>query len=206
MDAAPPAIVAEPDAQMRPAPPLEADRSSQSHVVDLGVATFLKSGIADAGVTGVAPFVAVGLGPDVFLRVAGAVGQQPASDRHLTWLTGRLAACAATAGNYAVGSGLRLDLCGGASVGATIVASTSAGPAQTLPYADVGPSVDLRAELGPSAALLLGVGAGVEVARGSFVDAAGASVEPPLLTLDVEVALSWTLPGEDRSRLSAKAP
>jgi hypothetical protein len=205
MDATPPAIVAEPDAQMRAVPPIEPEGAPRSHVVDLGVASFLKSGIADGGVTGVAAFVAAGLGRDVFLRIAGAVGQRPATDRHLTWLAGRLDACAATTGNYAEGSGLRLDLCGGADVGATVVASSSASPARTLPYVDLGPSVDLRAELGPSAAFLLGVGAGVELARGSFVDATGTTFEPPLLTLDVEVAFSWTLPGEDSRRLSAKA-
>ncbi len=207
MDAAPPpTIVAQPDTLQRSAAsPIEPDERPRAHAVDLGVATFLKSGIAASGVTGVSPFVAAELGRDILLRVAGAMGQPPASDLHFTWLAGRLDICSETHGNYAAGSGLRFDLCGGADVGATIILSTTASPTQTLPFVDVGPSVDLRAELGPSAAFLVRVGAGINIARNSFVDFNGENLQPPLATIDVELALSWTLPGQSRTSLSASA-
>jgi hypothetical protein len=207
MDAAPPPpIVAEPQTQMRVTAASEPDEPHRAHAVDLGFATFLKSGIADSGVTGISPFVTSEVGRDIFVRVAASVGQAPASGLHLTWVAGRVDTCSANAGNYAVGSGLRFDLCGGADVGATLIPSTAASPPQTLPFVDVGPSVDLRAELGPSAAFLLRVGAGVNVARASFVDSTGASFQPPLFTLDVEVALSWALGSSQADRrISASA-
>jgi hypothetical protein len=202
MDAAPPpTIVAEPETQVRTV--AEPDEPPRAHAVDLGFATFLKSGIADSGVTGISPFVTDELGRDVLVRIAVSVGQAPASGLHLTWLAGRLDTCWANSGNYAVGSGLRFDLCGGADIGSTFIPSTTASAPQTLPFIDIGPSFDLRAELGPNAAFLLRTGAGVNVARDSFVDSTGASFQPPLFTLDVEVALSWTLSSSGPRRVLA---
>jgi hypothetical protein len=199
MDAAPPPpIVIASDAQVpRPPSPIEPDEVPRAHAVDLGLATFLKSGIAASGVTGISPFVAAELGRDVLVRLAASVGQAPDSGLHLTWVAGRLDTCSEMAGNYAAGSGLRFDLCGGADAGATLVSAADGSPLQTLPFVDVGPSFDLRAELGESAAILLRAGAGINIARNSFQDASGTSFQPPLLTLDVEVALSWTLPGSE---------
>jgi hypothetical protein len=200
MDAAPPPpIVIESDTQARPpASPIEPDEAPRAHAVDLGIATFLRSGIASSGVTGISPFVAAELGRDVFVRLAASVGQAPANGLHLTWLAGRLDTCSEMAGNYAAGSGLRFDLCGGADVGATFIPSSAgSGPLQTLPFVDIGPSFDLRAELGESAAILLRAGAGISIARDSFMDASGESFQPPLLSLDVEIALSWTVPARE---------
>lgn len=168
----------------------------QAHAVDLGLATFLRSGVASGGVIGLSPFVAGDLGRDIFVRVAGSIGQPAEGGLHFTWLAGRLDTCSEALGNYATGSGLRLDLCGGADVGATFIGSNEASRAQSLPFIDIGPSADLRAETGAHAAVLLRAALGLSVARDTFVDQTGAAYEPPLLNLDLEIALSWSLSGD----------
>jgi hypothetical protein len=197
MDAAAPptAVIESHEQDGRAAASVEPQAAPQAHAVDLGLAYFLRAGIASSGVVGLSPFVTDELGRDVFLRIAASVGQAPASGLHLTWVAGRLDTCAETTGNYARGSGLRLDLCGGADVGGTFIAPVGPTPAQSQPFIDIGPSVDLRAEMGPSAAFLLRASAGLSIARDAFVDATGATFQPPLATVDIEVALSWTLPG-----------
>jgi hypothetical protein len=203
--AAPPAIV-EPQEQERPtARTVDPEPVPRAHAVDLGVATFFRSGVASSGVVGLSPFVTDELGRDVFVRIAGFVGQAPANGAQLTWVAGRLDTCAEVFGNYAAGSGLRLDLCGGADVGASLIAASSESAAQSLPYIDIGPSVDLRAEVGPSAAILLRGSAGLSIARDLFVDPTGATYQPPLATFDLEVAFSWTLPSHQPSARFAAA-
>jgi hypothetical protein len=202
MDAiVPPAAVVEPQAEERPAAaPPESEPAPRAHAVDLGVGTFILSGVATGGVVGFSPFVTDELGRDVFVRIAASVGQGPASGLHLTWVTGRLDICSESLGNYAEGAGLRLDLCGGADAGATFIASGPGTPAQSPPFIDIGPSVDLRAEVGPSAAVLLRVAAGLSIARDMFVDSTGATYEPPLATINVELAFSWTVPSGPSKR------
>jgi hypothetical protein len=170
--------------------------AAQAHAVDVGLATFFRSGVASGGVIGLSPFVADELGRDVFVRVAGSIGQPAQGGLHFTWVAGRLDTCSEALGNYPTGSALRLDLCGGADVGATFIGSSAATPAQSLPFIDIGPSVDLRAETGPHAALLLRAAFGLSVARGTFVDETGAAYKPPLANLDLEIALSWNLSGD----------
>ena len=70
---------------------------------------------------GFSPFVTDELGRDIFVRIAAYLGQAPEGGMHLTWVAGRLDTCSELLGNYAAGSGLRLDLCGGADVGATFI-------------------------------------------------------------------------------------
>ena len=170
----------------------------QAHAVDVGIASFFRSGVASGGVVGLSPFVTDELRaggvpagwrlPSGSLPNAGCphdvVVRRPASAR----AQGAL-------GNYAPGSGIRLDLCGGASVGASFIGTSAASPAQSVPLIDLGPSVDLRAEIGPHAALLLRGAFGIAIARDQFVDQTGATYEVPLANVDLQVALSWTLSG-----------
>jgi hypothetical protein len=199
--AAPPTVMTEDYAQ----PQAASSSEPEAHTVDLGVGTFLRSGIASGGVLGLSPFVTDDLGRGVFLRIAASVGQSPASSLRLTWVAGRLDTCAETLGNYPVGSGLRFDLCGGADVGESFIAPAAGRAAQSLPFVDVGPSVDLRAELGTRAALLLRAAAGINIARDLFVDATGATYQPALATVQLEVALSWTFGGGPSGTLIAAA-
>ncbi|HTB79115.1 MAG TPA: hypothetical protein VK762_37990 [Polyangiaceae bacterium] len=193
--AAPPVTITQPSDAGRPAVPWTgADESSRpAHAVDVGIASFFRSGVASGGVVGLSPFVTDELGREVFLRMAAAIGQPTESGLHMTWVAGRLDTCSETLGNYAPGSGIRLDLCGGASVGAAFIGTSAASPAQSVPLIDLGPSVDLRAEIGPHAALLLRGAFGLAIARDQFVDQTGATYEVPLANVDLQVALSWTL-------------
>jgi hypothetical protein len=193
--AAPPVTITQPSDEGRPAAPwTSADESSRpAHAVDVGIASFFRSGVASGGVVGLSPFVTDELGREVFLRMAAAIGQPTESGLHMTWVAGRLDTCSETLGNYAPGSGIRLDLCGGASVGAAFIGTSAASPPQSVPLIDVGPSVDLRAEIGPHAALLLRGAFGIAIARDQFVDQTGATYEVPLANVDLQVALSWTL-------------
>ncbi len=202
--AAPPAIVERQEQERSTATPVDSEPGPRAHAVDLGVATFFRSGVASSGVVGLSPFVTDELGRDVFVRIAAFVGQAPANGVQLTWVAGRLDTCSEMFGNYAEGSGLRLDLCGGADVGASLIAASSESAAQSLPYIDIGPSVDLRAEVGPSAAVLLRGSAGLSIARDLIVDPTGATYQPPLVTFDLEVAFSWTFAsGHPTPRLAA---
>jgi hypothetical protein len=197
--AAPPVAIAEPTVADRPATPWPGpdDSSPRAHAVDVGVASFFRTGVASGGVVGLSPFVTDELGHEVFLRMAAAIGQPTESGLHMTWVAGRIDTCSEMLGNYAPGSGIRLDLCGGASVGAAFIGTTAASPSQSLPLIDLGPSADLRAEIGPRAALLLRGALGIAIARDNFVDQTGAVYEVPLVNVDLEVALSWTLSGAD---------
>ncbi|HEX4445229.1 MAG TPA: hypothetical protein VH044_00775 [Polyangiaceae bacterium] len=160
--------------------------------VDLGVGSFLRSGVGTSGVVGISFFVTDPISDDVVLRIAISGARSPAGGLHMTWAAGRLDTCLVAGGNYARGGGLALDLCGGFDAGATFMASTS-DAAQTAPYIDFGPSVDLRAEVGRQVALTLRVAGGLNIARDSFIDASGAQVAPPLATLQIELDLSWAL-------------
>jgi hypothetical protein len=112
----------------------------------------------------------------------------------------RLDVCARIEGNYSRGGGIQLDLCGGVEGAyASLQHGDQAGePASDSgqPYLALGPSVDLRAELGRLAITIRTV-AGFDVTQESFLDVTGAKVYAPILPLRVELALSWDLHGQD---------
>ena len=110
-----------------------------------------------------------------------------------TWIGGRLDTCYVATGNYATGQGLMFGVCGGADVGATLFGGAQGRPGQTLPFIAVGPSVEIGAELGMRATLLLRAGAGLSLARDSFVDGSGDRTDPSLGIERAEVGLSWKL-------------
>jgi hypothetical protein len=115
----------------------------------------------------------------------------------ITWAGGGLDTCLDIPGNYASGSGLALDLCGGVEAGLTSIAAgifpgrSIAG--QTFAYINLGPRVGLRAELGTRLTILLRVAVGLNVARDSFIDATGQRVDPSLGTSRVDLGFSWAL-------------
>jgi hypothetical protein len=152
------------------------------------------AGGGSGGYVGLAPFLVDDVGQAVFLRPSAAFGVSMATNLPSTLAAARLDTCMRLPGRYAVRGGLQLDLCGGADVGFSYVSSgTQPGtPAtgQTLPYVDLGPSVDLRAEAGTVAVTLRGV-AGVNVARQGFDDVTGARVDMPSLSWRLEVDFSW---------------
>jgi hypothetical protein len=60
-----------------------------------------------------------------------------------------------------------------------------------MPYLAVGPSLDLRGELGGRLAALLRVVAALDTLRGSYVDNSGATEQAPLVSARLEAAFSW---------------
>jgi hypothetical protein len=165
--------------------------------VSIGATTFLLSGIGASGIVGGSAFVTDGLGQDVFVKLSASAGQSPADVMRITWAAGGLDTCLGIPGNYASGSGLWLDLCGGAEAGITSIgAYTSPGSTiagQTLAYINLGPRVELRAELGTRLTMLLRGALGLNVARDTFVDATGQRVDPSLGTARVDLGFSWAL-------------
>jgi hypothetical protein len=163
--------------------------------VELGVGTFLLAGVGSSGVVGLSPFVTTGLSEAVFLRISAAVGESPQSVMRMTWAAGRLDTCLEVPGNYSERNGLRLDLCGGLDAGFTYISSGTLPDAphegQTLPYVALGPSVDLRGDIGASAAVTLRGVLGLNVTRGQFVDATGSRVDAPIGSERVELSFSW---------------
>jgi hypothetical protein len=209
MDTAPTAVVIErTDASATIEPDATPEEPKGAHAIEFGFGGFLRSGIAESGVVGVTAFLEEGLGKSVFLRLAALAGQAPANGLRMTWAAGSVATCMGSDGNYARGSGLRLDLCGGLDAGATFVASGTGGSppnvGQSLPYIAFGPSVGLRAELGTGAALTFRFGLGLNVARDQFTDSTGTLVEPPLASLHLELDISFDLPrGRSASRVAS---
>lgn len=179
--------------------------------LELGVGTFLLAGGAPGGDIGISPFLIGKVGADVFLRPSIALGKPLAGSTGSTWAAARLDTCERVSGLYTQGQGMQLDLCGGADVGFSYIASgTEAGlppSGITQPYVDIGPSVDLRAEVGRLLISLRGL-AGFNVAREGFEDATGVRVDPAIWSLRVEMDLSWKLRSErpTASRASSVTP
>ena len=104
----------------------ESEPRPEAHAVDLGIGTFFLSGVATGGVVGlVAIRDATSSDATCSCESRRPSDRRPQGGLHLTWVAGRLDTCSETLGNYAAGGGLRLDLCGGADVGATFIASSS---------------------------------------------------------------------------------
>jgi hypothetical protein len=166
--------------------------------LEIGVGTFLMAGgTSGSAVAGATPFVIVEAGQGLFLRPALFLGETwttlaPQSSHEVaTWAAARFDTCLRIPGLYNEHRGIQLDLCGGAEGGFTDVripnASGVLGSTNRVPYAALGPGVDLRGELGSALSVALrGVG-GYNVLQDN------ASRDPPLLSARVEVGLSWRI-------------
>jgi hypothetical protein len=150
---------------------------------------------------GVSPFVVAGMGQGVLVRPSIALGQSLTPDVRSTLGAARIDTCIRVPGLYATGSGMQLDLCGGLDAGLSYVVSGNLpgtpAKSQTLPYLGIGPSLDLRAEIG-RAAVTLRVVASVDLAREGFTDVTGTRVDAPVLPIRLELGFSWDLHGPGR--------
>jgi hypothetical protein len=177
-----------------------ADRDGSPHrdearALELGAGVFLMTGTGGGALAGPTAFAVVEASHGIFLRPALAYGQSlnsvPGSDvRGATWMTARFDGCLRVPGLYTRRHGMQLDLCGGTEVGFTSIAG---GPSTTLPYLDIGPSLDLRGELGSSLSAVVRLVTGINVLRESFVDQNGTTQQVPIATGRLEVAFSWDL-------------
>jgi hypothetical protein len=188
-------------------PPAVAEKPSPEHdwylhhdqdrTLEAGAGVFLMTGTGGGALAGPSAFVVVEAGHGLFLRPSIAFGQSltslPPSDvTSSTWTAGRFDTCLRLPGLYTRHHGMQLDLCGGGDVGMTRV--TAVGVAtSTLPYFDLGPSLDLRGELGGRLSAVLRVVAGVNLLRDSFQDLSGATERPPLADGRLELAFSWDI-------------
>jgi hypothetical protein len=164
-----------------------------SRSLELGAGVFLMSGSGGGALAGPVLFGVIESGHGIFLRPSLAFGQTltsipPSNVRSATWGAGRMDGCLRLPGLYTQHHGMQLDLCAGADVGMTHVQSTTG---TDLPYLAVGPSLDLRGELGGRLSAVLRGVVGFDVLGGSYVDNNGATEQVPLATARLELAFSW---------------
>jgi hypothetical protein len=155
--------------------------------LELGIAGFLMSGAGAGAMVGVSPYAVIEAGRGVFLRPALAVAQTlsalnspPIVDA--LWMAGRFDACLRVPGLYTQNRGIQIDLCGGADFGVLDDSTDDV----VVPYVSVGPSLDLRGELGSSLA------ASIRAVTG--INATSATTGPlslPLWSGRLELAFSW---------------
>jgi hypothetical protein len=165
----------------------------EGRTLELGAGAFLMTGTGGGALAGPTAFAVVEAGRGLFLRPAVAFGESltslpPADVKAATWAAARFDTCLRVPGLYSRHHGMQLDLCAGTDLGYTTIESTARA---TLPYLDLGPSIDLRGELGGRLSAVLRVVAGVNLLRDSFTDLSGARETPPLAEGRLELAFSW---------------
>ncbi|HEX3769427.1 MAG TPA: hypothetical protein VHV30_01120 [Polyangiaceae bacterium] len=180
-----------PAPQPQEPPPAEHDwylhHDNNTRDVELGAAGFLMTGAGAGAMAGVSPYLTLETGHGLFLRPSLAVGEAVSALNtppvvHALWWDARFDACLRLPGLYSTNQGIQLDLCGGTDLGALRDSTDS----RTVPYISLGPSLDLRGELGSLLSATLRGIAGVNVRT----DAAWVSYQP-LWSGRVELALSW---------------
>jgi hypothetical protein len=186
-------------------------RPDEKAPLELGLGTFLMAGGGAGGYVGVTPFLIADIGQAVFVRPSVAFGESIATSVPSTFGAARLDTCARLPDRFATRGGLQLDICGGAGAGFSYIASGvlpgTPASGQTLPFVEVGPSVDLRAEMGKFAVAFRG-GVGIDVAREGFTDVTGMRVDAPLWSWGLELDFSWVLHDQRTEALvgGARAP
>jgi hypothetical protein len=184
--------------------PADAEQASPEHdwylhhdsggrAFEVGFGVFLMTGPGGGALAGPAAFTVIEAGHGVFLRPSVAYGESltslPPSDvKRSTWGAARFDTCLRLPGLYTRHQGMQLDACAGTDVGYTTI---EANGGTTLPYLDLGPSIDLRGELGSSLSAVLRVVAGINVLRGTFTDLSGTQERAPLAGGRLELAFSW---------------
>jgi hypothetical protein len=168
--------------------------AGQGRTFEVGAGTFLMTGTGGGALAGPTIFAVIEGAGGLFLRPALAFGASltslPPSDVNSSmWGAARMDACLRLPGLYTRHQGMQLDLCGGTDVGVTTVTIDSG--TTTLPYWDLGPSIDLRGELAGNFSAVLRMVAGIEVLREQFQDQSGQTETVPLVGGRVELALSW---------------
>jgi hypothetical protein len=153
--------------------------------------------VAANGVVGLSAFVNDSLSTDVFVRFSAAGGSSPSADLSTTLAAGRIDVCYAFTGNYARGQGMRFGACWGADAGGLwIGAGSQQGEpqkSQSMAFVDLGPSVELGAEVGPEVTIVLRAGVGINLARDAYISADGTRTDPSLANQRAEIGFAWKL-------------
>ncbi len=171
-------------------PPPESDwylHHDDARTLEVGLGAFLMGGAGGGAMAGAAPYLIIEAGQGVFLRPSLAIAQtlaplsQPPVVNAL-WLAGRFDTCLRIPGLYTQNRGMQLDMCGGTDVGILDVESSNI----SLPYVSLGPSLDLRGELGSVISASIRGGVGVNVTSGTTD-----GIYQPLWSGRLELAFSW---------------
>jgi hypothetical protein len=141
----------QPDVPLPSAPDEKPSRRDEPRTLEMGLGTFVMATSNYGVLIGGTPFLVVEVSKGIFIRPAVALGLTLLSGPPTTWAAARLDGCLRVAGQYTSRRGIQLDLCGGMDAGA--VDDSYAGA--TRPYVAIGPSLDLRGELGGDLAVLL---------------------------------------------------
>ena len=158
-----------------------------TRTLEVGLAGFLMSGAGAGAMAGASPYAIIETGRGVFLRPALFVGQAltavnspPVTDA--LWIAMRVDTCLRVPGLYTKDRGIQLDLCGGTDFGFLADSTDNV----TLPFVSVGPSLDLRGELGSSLSASIRGVTGVNVTSETV-----GPVYQPLWSGRLELAFSW---------------
>jgi hypothetical protein len=158
-----------------------------ARTLELGAASFLMTGATNGAMAGGSPYAIIEAGNGVFLRPSLAVGETLTAlnsppIQHAMLVAGRFDTCLRVPGLYSQNRGIQLDLCGGADFGYVNDATDD----RKYAFVSVGPSLDLRGELGSS------LSAAIRTVTGFNVT--GMVVSPllePLWSGRLELAFSW---------------
>jgi hypothetical protein len=172
--------------------------------LEFGVGTFVMTGTGANAILGATPYALIEAIPGFFVRPALVIGESITPQGELDnanplLIAIRLDGCTRYPGNYSANRGLELTMCGGADVGGTYFPSAPNVPNGTgvpqestiLPQVSLGPSLDLRGEVGSHWSIVLRGVAGLNVIRNGFVDRTGNRVEPEWVSGRLELALAW---------------
>jgi len=159
----------------------------QGRDVEVGAGGFLMAGAGAGAMAGVSPYAIFETGRGVFLRPAVLFAEAlpalntPPVLRALLVAT-RFDTCLRLPGLYTRNRGMQIDVCGGTDVGFLHDLTDQ----RMLPYLTLGPSVDLRGELGSLLSATIRGVAGANVSS----QMAGPG-DQPLWSGRVELAFSW---------------
>jgi hypothetical protein len=158
-----------------------------SRTLEIGVAGFLMSGAGAGAMAGASPYAIIEAGHGVFLRPALALGETITAlnsppIEHALLVAGRFDACLRVPGLYTRDRGIQLDLCGGTDFGFLDDSTDS----EIVPLISVGPSLDLRGELGRSLSAAIRAVTGLNVTSETR-----GPVYQPLWSGRLELAFSW---------------
>lgn len=180
---------------------------ASERTLELGLSMFLMGGTGSGMIVGPTVFGVIEAGQGWFLRPGVFVGQtldgvDASNNVRASLFEVRFDACGRIAGFYIERHGIQLDVCGGLEGGFTHVdvsATSDVPPASDdLPLLAIGPSLNLRGELGNGLAFMIRGVIDVNVIRESLKvsgTAAGTdvAVTPSVLLGRAEVGLSWQL-------------
>ncbi len=162
-------------------------RHEDDRTFELGLAGFLMAGTGVGALAGVSPYAIIEAGNGVFLRPSLAFGESlPALNSppivNAALFAARLDACLRLPGLYTKDRGMQLDACGGADVGVVSDETDNI----DVPFLAVGPSLDLRGELGSALAASIRGVAGLNLTSEHT-----GNVFQPLFSGRIELAFSF---------------